>query len=263
MNNLPHLLEESIGRNTVQLDELSWTQIQAVQEAGIRTVVLSVGSTEQHGPHMPLMTDALAGDLLAEAVARQLGNALAAPTLRFGVAEHHMPFPGTISLRKETFKAVLHDYLSSLASHGFQNLLVISSHGGNFAPLQELLDESGSDFGQARVVAYTDLQGFMKLFNELSNSHGLSTGVSGTHAGEWETSLMLAARPDLVRMEDAVEGFSGEFTDELEAKLFAEGMPGISANGVIGDARPATAEHGQVYLRAMTDHLAAFFAERL
>lgn len=263
MKDLVDLLEELTGRNTVQLDELSWTQVQMVQRTGIDTVVLSVGSTEQHGPHMPLMTDALAGDVLAEAVARRLGDALAAPTLRFGVASHHMPFPGTISLRKETFKAILHDYLSSLASHGFKHLLVISSHGGNFGPVQELLEESGDSFGEAQVIAYTDLHGFMKVFNDLSATHGIGVGASGTHAGEWETSLVLAARPDLVHMKDAVQGFTEEFTAELEEKLFAEGMPGISVNGIIGDARPATAEHGHIYLNAMTEHLASYFSARI
>lgn len=263
MNGLSKHLQDLIGRDTVQLDELSWSQVEALQKSGLSTVVLSVGSTEQHGPHMPLMTDALAGDVLAEAVARELGDALAAPTLRFGVADHHLPFPGTVSLRKETFKAVVHDYLSSLASHGFEKLLVISSHGGNFAPLQELLDESGTVFGQAEVIAYTDLRGFMKVFHDVSCGHGISAGASGTHAGEWETSLVLAARPDLVRMEEALEGFTEEFTPEIETKLFTEGMPGISANGIIGDARPATGDHGRAYLQAMTDHLVGFFSARL
>ncbi|HWU31619.1 MAG TPA: creatininase family protein, partial [Marmoricola sp.] len=101
------------------LDELTWPQVRAEQQAGRTTVVVALGATEQHGPHLPLATDALIGDHLAREIADRL-DAFLAPTVRIGCSSHHLEFPGTISLSEETFAGVVRDLLTSFARGGFR-----------------------------------------------------------------------------------------------------------------------------------------------
>ena len=243
---------------TSRLADLSWPQVLAAREAGRRTVVFAAGSTEQHGPHLPLRTDTLLGDALATGVAARLG-VVSGPTIPFGVSPHHMAFCGTITLRPATFKAVTLEYVESLAAHGFETVLAIPSHGGNFAPLRELTEETRGRVGDARLVSYTDLQEFVAVLAEVGRAEGLPAEVSGSHAGEAETSLMLALRPDLVEMSAAVVGFTRPFDPETERRLFAEGTGALSEVGVLGDARPADARRGQRYLDALLDLLTEHF----
>src|SRR5205807_8202470 len=129
---------ERMQSEQIELERMTWPQVRAALDAGRTTVVVSCGAVEQHGPHLPLFMDAEHGTALAIGVARSLGDALAAPTVRIGCSEHHMSFPGTISLEAATLEAVLRDYCTSLARHGFRRLCVIPSHGGNFAPLADM-----------------------------------------------------------------------------------------------------------------------------
>src|SRR5438132_447379 len=92
----------------VELDRLSWPEVQAQLESGRDTVVIAFGATEQHGPHMPLATDALLGDHLARLVAERL-DAFVAPTVRVGCSEHHLAFPGTLSVAQATFHSLVGD----------------------------------------------------------------------------------------------------------------------------------------------------------
>jgi creatinine amidohydrolase len=144
-----------------RLDEMSWPEILAAIGSGRRTVVAAAGSTEQHGPHLPLQTDTLLGTFLVQAVVERLPGVFQGPTIPFGVSEHHMPFAGTITLDSETFKSVVRQYAESLASHGFETIILIPSHGGNFRPLFELEQELGGRAGAARLLTYSDLQGFL------------------------------------------------------------------------------------------------------
>ena len=98
------------------------------------------GSTEQHGRHMPLGTDAVLGDEIGWALADRL-DAFMAPTVRFGCSEHHLSFPGTISLSDETFQRIVTDVVASLSRHGFRRIVLLPTHGGNFKPLAEAVAE--------------------------------------------------------------------------------------------------------------------------
>src|SRR5689334_2799680 len=115
----------------LELDKLTWPQVKAEIDGGRDTVVLAFGATEQHGPHMPLATDALLGDHLARRLADRL-DAFLAPTLRVGCSEHHVGFPGTMSLSEETFHAIVADLVRSLARGGFRRIVLVPTHGGNF-----------------------------------------------------------------------------------------------------------------------------------
>ena len=116
---------------TVLLEEMTWPAVRDAIAAGKTSVVFACGAIEQHGPHLPLATDAYLGTAIAERAARIAGNTLVAPTLRPGLSEHHMDFPGSLTLRFETFMAVLEDCCVSLASHGFTRIVIFPSHGGN------------------------------------------------------------------------------------------------------------------------------------
>src|SRR5215216_4636275 len=127
----------------LELDKLTWPEIQAELEAGRDTVVIAFGATEQHGLHVPLATDALLGDELARAVTDRL-DALVAPTVRAGCSSHHLGFPGTLSLEDETFHAIVRDLVRSLARGGFGRVVLLPTHGGNFAPLAAALEKLGA-----------------------------------------------------------------------------------------------------------------------
>ncbi len=224
------------------LEEMTWPEVEEAIASGTTTVVVAVGAVEQHGPHLPLLVDAARGDRLALEVARRLGDAVVAPTIRVGCSEHHMGFPGTISLRRHTLEALCLDYAVSLARHGFRRICFVPSHGGNFGPLAEMLEDLRAAVAPAcSVDAYTDLVGFMAFWEAAVGEHEPElTGRVGGHADIAETAEMLCIRPDLVRVDRAVEGHVQSFDDELMHRIFSEGFRAVTPNGVLGDARGAT-----------------------
>jgi creatinine amidohydrolase len=122
------------------LSEMTRPEAEQAIAEGIDTVIFTLGSTEQHGLHLPLGTDAMIGDILGDRVAFALGNALVAPGLRIGCFEHHMDFAGSLTLSRKTFIQVAADICRSLAHHGFRHIVLIPSHGNNFAPLANAIE---------------------------------------------------------------------------------------------------------------------------
>jgi len=233
----------------IELDTLTWPQVRAHIDAGRDTVVLALGATEQHGRHLPLATDALLGDHLARMLADRL-DAFLAPTLRVGCSEHHLGFAGTMSLSESTFHAVVGDLVRSLLRGGFRRVVLVPTHGGNFAPLAAAVAKLDESQG---VTALTDLGVLFQIAQTGEREYGIPLAEGGLHAGEWETSLLLAIHPDLVRMEHAEAGFTGDLQEALRG-IFAEGgVAALSKNGAIGDPRRATAEHGERYWSAAVD----------
>ena len=235
----------------LHLDRLTWAEIKAEIQNGRDTVVVPFGATEQHGRHLPLGTDAVLGDEIGWGVAERLG-AILAPTVRFGCSEHHLAFSGTISLSPKTFHSIAADVVASLSGHGFRRIVLLPTHGGNFRPLAEAAAKIKPTEG-VRVLAFTDFQGFVDAALESSGAFGVAAAESGAHSGEWETSVMLALRPELVKMDRAAEGFVGELS-EIMAKVF-DGIQNLDQNGVLGDPRPATAEAGKKYLADIIEFL--------
>jgi creatinine amidohydrolase len=227
----------------LELDTLTWPQVRAEIDAGRDTVVVALGATEQHGRHLPLATDALLGDHLARVLADRL-DAFLAPTLRVGCSAHHLGFAGTMSLAEETFHAVVGDLVRSLSRGGFRRIVLVPTHGGNFAPLATAVTKLEEP---QRVTALTDLGVLFQIAQLAESEYGVPLSEGGVHAGEWETSLLLAIHPELVHMEDAEAGFTGELQDAI-AGMFAEGgVAALSPNGAIGDPARASAAHGERY----------------
>lgn len=240
-----------------KLAEMNWPEVEEALRQGVDTVVVTFGSTEQHGLHLPLATDFLWGEELGERVARRLGNALVAPGLRIGCSEHHMTFPGSVTLRKETFIEVVIDYCRSLARHGFRDIVLIPSHGGNFAPLAEAVQRIAGHLPDANIIAYTDLMELMGATVPTSTEHGVTPEEAGGHAGEFETSLMLALRPDLVVMDQAQAGYVGDM-QHAASIVFEQGFRALTENGVLGDPAKANAASGEAYLDVLTELLVAY-----
>ena len=233
----------------MHLDRMTWAEVKLEIENGRDTVIVPLGSTEQHGRHLPLGTDAVLGDEFGWAVAERL-DAFLAPTVRFGCSEHHLSFPGTISVSAETFQRVVIDVVASLSRHGFRRIVLLPTHGGNFKPLAEAFAEL-KPVENVKVIAFTDLEGLVNAAFKSSSSFGVKPARSGAHSGEWETSLMLALRPAQVKMDHAAEGFVGELS-EIMSKVF-DGIQNLDENGVLGDPRPATVEAGDKYFEEMVE----------
>ena len=228
----------------LELDKLTWPEIQAELDAGRDTVVIAFGATEQHGRHMPLATDALIGDELAREVAERI-DAFVAPTVRVGCSSHHLDFAGTLSLEDDTFHAIVADLVRSLARGGFRRVVLLPTHGGNFAPLAAAIEKLG-DVEGVKVVAMTDLGALMRVAAVGEQEHGVPLGEGGLHAGEWETSMMLSVHPELVKMDQAEAGYTGDLQEGIE-RLFAGGTKALSENGAIGDPAKSSAKHGRRY----------------
>jgi creatinine amidohydrolase len=245
------------GETKLLMEEMTWPEVGEALESGMTSVVAAVAAVEQHGPHLPLLVDAVRGDHLAMAVAERLGNALVAPTIRVGCSEHHMGFPGTLSLRRTTLEAICLDYCVSLSRHGFRRILLVPSHGGNFGPLRDMLDDLNRAVApDCEVRAYTDLQGFLDLWiRTVEEMCGLGSRVGG-HADIAESSEMLVIRPDLVRRELAEEGYTGGTDGALFDRIFRDGFRSVTPNGILGNAVGMSEEIGARCLEAVADSVA-------
>jgi creatinine amidohydrolase/Fe(II)-dependent formamide hydrolase-like protein len=213
-------------------------------------VVIAFGATEQHAHHMPLATDALLGDHLARQLAERL-DAFVAPTVRVGCSSHHLAFPGTLSISEETFHATVADLVFSLVQAGFGRIVLVPAHGGNFGPLAAAVEKL-PESERRHVVAITDLGVFIRVAQLGEHEFEVPMPEGGLHAGEWETSMLLAIHPDLVRMDRAEAGYVGD-PQEAVAGLFESGVDALSKTGVIGDPTQASAEHGRRYWDVVLD----------
>jgi len=238
---------------TIRMEEMNWPDIKEKIENGYTTAVLAVGSTEQHGPHLPLITDSLIGDMVGLKVAEKLRNALQAPTIRVGLSEHHLAFPGTVSLKPETLKAVINDYVDSLKTHGFKTIILLPSHGGNFATVGKVVEELQHKHPGLKIVGFTDLQAFVDAMISYSEEFGVTAYDAGAHAGESETSFILALAGNLVQTDRYAPGYLGPLGEKEVNIIFEQGMPALSENGVLGDPVTATAEKGHIYIEKMAD----------
>jgi len=244
----------------VRMEEMSWKEVEEAIRKGKNTVIVPVGSIEQHGPHLPEGTDTFIGEVLGERIARILGNALVAPAIRPGCSQHHMDFPGTITIKPETLMKIVKEICICLAKHGFKTIVLLPTHGGNFAPITAVLPEISSELKDVRIVALTDLKEFIDKMNEVMVKYGASIKEAGSHAGASETSIMLALNEKLVRMDLAEKGFMGKYT---RTKLYSLGLKAISPNGIIGDPGKASKKAGKAIIESLAQHFASKIKEEI
>ena len=220
----------------MHLERVAWTD---VADAETDLAILPVGSTEQHGPHAPLSTDTLAATAVAAAgVDRYDGEVVVAPTLPVGVAEEHRHFPGTLWLTPDTFRGAVGDCVRSLASHGFDRVVVVNGHGGNVDALREVTARVTRD-GDAVAVPFT--------WFEAVGEHSTRMG----HGGPLETALVRAIDPALVhedRVEAASDGAADAWGEWVSHTNLAVDSIEFTDNGVVGDPADGDAALGEELL---------------
>ncbi len=182
---------------------------EALQSGRVKAAIIPTGSTEQHNEHLALDCDATCATLIAqEAALRLYPRIIVSTPCPLGYAPYHMARPGTLTLRKETFKAYVFDVIQSLVTHGIRTILVVNGHNGNHGPLLEMMPEWRKQLGitldsETYITAFKDdeLAGFLTSYRLLREGKldtiGRRTGMS--HASEVETSILMAAHPERVR----------------------------------------------------------------
>lgn len=203
-----------------RLGAMTWRDVRAALDRGCDRVVVPFGAVEQHGSHLPLETDALLGERLGPFLAERL-DALCAPTVPIGCSEYHMDRAGTLSLRPETLHLVVRDLVESLAHHGFRTIVLLPTHGGNGAPLAHAARMLEPPSG-VRIVAIGDIDALGRALYAACDARGLPFEKAFAHAGEIETSLVLAVAPAVLR------GPSDQGGDETERPLERAGTAGRS-----------------------------------
>ncbi len=198
-----------------------------------RWLAVPLGSTEQHGPHLPLSTDTDIAVAIADEAAARDRRLRVAPPLPYGASGEHQTFPGTISIGQDATQLVLLELGRSALLH-FDRVVVVSAHGGNAEPVgravRQLVDEGH------RVSAWSP------------------RWMGDLHAGRTETSLMLSIRPELVHIDRAERGDVRPL-DELLPLLRSAGVRSVSPNGVLGDPAGATPEEGRRLLEQAVEDL--------
>ena len=240
---------------TRRLAELTWPEVAAAVAAGATTVILPLGATEQHGPHLPLGTDTIRAVALADLVAARLPTALVAPTLPVGCSDEHAGFPGLLSLDAATLASVIVDCARRMLAWGVRRLVVLSSHGGNATALVLAAERLRHELPALTLWLPTALLELDATVLAVAASEAITPAQLGFHAGEGETSELLALCPALVRREAAEAGYCGEFATILPT-LQTLGLQAVTPNGVLGDPTVANAARGARYLEAYATALA-------
>lgn len=245
----------------VLMEEMSWKEIKDALESGCNSVIIPIGSIEQHGPHLPIFTDTLLGYELGKRIAEKLGNILVAPAIRPGRSDHHMGFPGTISLKSETLRSLISDYVESLAKHGFGNIVLLPTHGGNFGLVDEITPQLSEKFG-VNIIKYTEFKKFDDILSAPARELGVEEERLGSHASAGETAYVLAARGDLVNMALAEPGFIGDLSKARE-RMHKYGIHSVTEIGILGDPTRATPEMGRRILDDLASEIARYIKRRL
>ena len=232
----------------MHLREATWTDADALET---ELAVLPVGSTEQHGPHAPLGTDALtAAAVAAEGVDRVDREVAVAPTIPVGVAEEHRQFTGTLWVSPDTFRSYVRETIESLADNGQSRVVVVNGHGGNVGPLREACARLTRD-NTAYTVQFT-------WFDAVDPEAVGFDGEMG-HGGPVETSLVQHLRPDLVdedSFEVAADGAAEGWGEWQAGVNLAYDSAEFTESGVVGDPGEGSAELGERLHDAASDHLA-------
>lgn len=222
---------------TVSLEDLTWTELRAAVRAGKTTVLVPIGGTEQNGPYMALGKHNVRVKALTERIARDLGNAIVAPVLAYvpegGVQPPtgHMRFPGTITVREETFRQTLDSAARSFRLHGFRDIAFLGDHGSTQAGERDVAARLNREWAASPVRVHAVEEYYRAAttgFAALLKARGFRADEIGQHAGLADTSLTLALEPRLVRTARREEPAPGE------------------GSGVEGDPRRASAELGRL-----------------
>jgi len=249
-----------------EMPETDWSRLKAHELRALAAqnavVILPIASIEQHGPHLPVMTDTRLGyeiNIRAARKAYATRPVVVAPVVWSGLSEHHMPFGGTLTLSHATFRAVVRDLIDALIRHGFHDILISNSHGGNVIAMQQICDELAPSLNATLVATTYVTEAGKDLSQHLQDQPGVM------HAGEAETSMMMACEPDLVdtselaTLTDGMDG--GRFLAAGKASYRWRPFAHITGNGMAGNPARASIAKGEAMLEAGAEALAALILD--
>jgi creatinine amidohydrolase len=256
------MIYNSIGATDSEWAGKSSRAIREIAETDGSVLVIPVGSIEQHGPHLPVSTDTILADAMVSAAAERVGNdvpVLVTPTVWSGFSPHHLSFGGTLSLDFEHLRAVLEDVSLTAIENGFNAVCFVNGHGGN----EVLIDAVVSTVGVSTDAEVLGTNYFSLATDEINAIRDSEIGGMA-HGGEYETSLMLHLRPDLVADADEWDGTLWDEHYEWGGRDLLEGGPlsvyrpfrAYSESGAIGAPELASAEKGEHIHEIVTSELA-------
>lgn len=249
----------------MQLGERNWTEIEKLRD---KVVVVPLGSLEQHGHHLPLLTDSMIGGEIARRAAAELGDdALFLPMLWIGASHHHLAFAGTVSIGAETYARVLADILESLIGGGFRRIFLLNAHAGNVVPANLAMQQVQLRHGIENPDLWLTFASWFSIAAPQLAQLADFKQDRISHACEWETAQILAIRPDLVQDERpaARHDFASDFysADYRRASRVdvARRIEQSSASGAFGFPESATSEKGEELFQIATREVVAFVRE--
>lgn len=250
----------------MQYGEQPWNELQAHRH---KVVVVPLGSLEQHGHHLPLLTDTLIGGEIARRAEAELGDAaLFLPPLWLGASDHHRGYPGTVSLSGEVYVDVLRHLLECLISAGFRRILLLNAHGGNVVPGSMAIYDLQLRYHRHLPELWLAFASWMDLAGEQIAAIDALEQKHVTHACELETSMILRLEPQLVCLE-AARGANIAFESAFYTPDFSRGsrvdvpraFEQLSTTGAFGHPETATAEKGETLFEVATREVVAFVRE--
>ncbi|MEE4277339.1 MAG: creatininase family protein [Halieaceae bacterium] len=193
--------------NSVWLEELTWMEVRDALASGTTTIIIATGGIEQNGPYLALGKHNYVLNQACAAIARKLGDALCAPILKFvpegdiDEPSGHMRYPGTISMREDTYRAILRDMAMSLEAHGFTRIVFIGDSGGNQKGMEAVAEEMNARWSDARAYFVPEYyQSYFEGFDLLRDRFGVEQPVDeGIHDDIVITTQMMAGDPETVR----------------------------------------------------------------
>jgi creatinine amidohydrolase len=235
----------------MKLGEMRWPEIRDLDKSGV-VAVFPIASFEQHGHHLPLLTDTLETQGIVDRLDRLIGGKIAClPTQWLGYSFHHMRFSGSLTATSSTHIRLLVETVDGLVQAGFERILIVNGHGGNLADIRVAQQDLKALHADARVWSTS---WWLLAAPELDAIKEAGPSGSG-HAGEMETSLMLALHPNLVRTDKLQrDGFAppSEYRDRVTRMLRTDEQ---SERGNYGDPTVASAEKGERMLAVILEAL--------
>jgi creatinine amidohydrolase len=250
----------------MQLGHIPWTQIENHTH---KVVVVPIGSFEQHGHHLPLLTDSMIGGEIARRAEAELGDsAVFLPMLWIGASDHHLGFPGTVSLSMEVYTKTLIDLVESLIGAGFRRIFLLNSHAGNIVPAGTALYEVNLRYHEELPDLWLTFSSWFDLAREeVAGIEGMQQ-KNVLHACEWETSVILRAHGDLVQrksVKTARTPFKSDFYSPDQSGRsrvsVTKTIRQITPTGALGRPDLASEEKGERILQVAVAEVVAFVRE--
>ena len=236
------------ARNPLLLAHLTPPEL---EERGIDSAILPIGATEYHGAHLPYSTDTIMAEGLSLRLAAELETAVVLPPLAYGMSLHLMAWPWTLSLRPETLNAVVIDVAESLLAHGLTKLLVVSTHDGNHAPVENAAREINDRHGMA-VALFRGWQGLAKSL--LAGRYE----IDEDHGGSSEMSVVLYLAPELAHQDAAVDVPNQQMGHPV--RVFGS-FDRVVPHGYSASPSRGTAGEGEAILDAIAAHIGPFLRQ--